>query len=96
MRMLLEQLSPYIRVAMDSKIDFPWHLTERVLFEYELLYVKEGRIKVTIEDQSYIGEPVRRISSIFLEIDLHLPLSAATHATHTASSRIRRSTACYP
>ena len=55
--MLIEQLSPYIRVAMDSKINFPWHLKERVLFDYELLYVKEGRVKVTIEDQCYTGEP---------------------------------------
>lgn len=57
-RMLIEQLSPYIRVAMDSKINFPWHhLKERVLFDYELLYVKEGRVKVTIGDQYYTGEP---------------------------------------
>ncbi len=27
--MLIEQLSPYIRVAMDSKINFPCHLKER-------------------------------------------------------------------
>ncbi|HUC92903.1 MAG TPA: AraC family transcriptional regulator [Paenibacillus sp.] len=55
--MILQQLSPYIRVAMDSKIPFPWQLKERVLFDYELLYVKEGRMRVVIEGQTYEGEP---------------------------------------
>ncbi|WP_309568642.1 AraC family transcriptional regulator [Paenibacillus sp. sptzw28] len=53
---MIEQLSPYIRVAMDSSIPFRWKLKERVLFDYELLYVKEGRIRVTIEGQSYEGK----------------------------------------
>lgn len=55
--MLFQNLSPYIRVAMDSRVPSQWHLQERVLFDYELLYVKEGRVKVTIEDQTYEGEP---------------------------------------
>ena len=50
-------LSPYIRFAADSKVDPPWILTERVIFDYELLYVKGGNIKVQIEDQAYLGQP---------------------------------------
>lgn len=50
-------LSPYIRVAMDSIINSPWKLTERVIYDYELLYVKEGKIKVVIEDETYYGQP---------------------------------------
>lgn len=50
-------LSPYIRVAMDSIINSPWKLTERVIYDYELLYVKEGKIKVIIENETYDGQP---------------------------------------
>ena len=42
---------------MDSFIDAPWELKERVIFDYELLYVKEGEIVVTIEDSEYAGLP---------------------------------------
>ncbi|AJY77319.1 AraC family transcriptional regulator [Paenibacillus beijingensis] len=55
--MHIQQLSPYIRVAMDSKVPFPWQLEERVLYDYELLYVMEGQVSVTIEDQEYEGLP---------------------------------------
>lgn len=55
--MVWNNLSPYIRVAMDSYINTPWHLKERVIFDYELLYIKEGEIIVTIEDEEYKGMP---------------------------------------
>ncbi|MCC3373575.1 helix-turn-helix domain-containing protein [Cohnella sp. REN36] len=50
-------LSPYVRVAWDSIIDPPFVITERVIYDYELLYVKDGEIKVTVEDQVYNGIP---------------------------------------
>lgn len=49
-------LSPYIRVAMDSIINPPWTLSERVIFDYELLYIKEGSVIITVEDSEYTGE----------------------------------------
>lgn len=55
--MITQAITPYIRVAMDSLIDAPWELKERVIFDYELLYVKEGEIIVTIEDSEYAGLP---------------------------------------
>ncbi|NJJ39105.1 helix-turn-helix domain-containing protein [Paenibacillus apii] len=55
--MNIQQLSPYIRVAMDSYIPSSWHLKERVLFDYELLYVKEGRIQVAVENNVWVGQP---------------------------------------
>lgn len=55
--MNIHNLSPYLRIAMDSSVSFPWYLEERVLFDYEILYLKEGRLKVTIEDDVYFGEP---------------------------------------
>ncbi|MBU5444529.1 AraC family transcriptional regulator [Paenibacillus sp. MSJ-34] len=53
----LHSLSPYIRVALDNIISPPWELRERMIFDYELLYVKEGEIEVTIEDAAYRGCP---------------------------------------
>lgn len=53
--MIPDNLSPYIRIAFDSMIYPPWALPERVIFDYELLYVKEGEILVTIEDDTFTG-----------------------------------------
>ncbi len=55
--MMAQTISPYIRVAMDSIIDAQWELKERVIFDYELLYVKEGELVVTVEDTEYSGLP---------------------------------------
>jgi AraC-like DNA-binding protein len=55
--MNLQEMSPYIRFAGDSIINTPWKLNERVIFDYELLFVKEGEIEVTVEDQRYHGAP---------------------------------------
>ncbi|WP_028610071.1 AraC family transcriptional regulator [Paenibacillus harenae] len=53
--MILHQISPYIRVAMDNTVERPWVIQERVLFDYELLYIMEGKVIVTIEDVVYEG-----------------------------------------
>lgn len=53
----INYLSPYIRVAMDSVIDGDWELAERVIFDYELLYIMEGQVIITIEDRRYNGKP---------------------------------------
>ena len=50
-------LSPYIRVALDSRIAHPWTMRERILFDYELLYVKDGEALVTIEDDRFTARP---------------------------------------
>ena len=56
MNTYLKTLSPYIRVALDSKITPPWEIN-RVIFDYELLLIKEGRALITIEDKVYEGIP---------------------------------------
>jgi AraC-like DNA-binding protein len=53
----LNTLSPYVRIAWDSYIYPPVNITERVIFDYEVMYVKEGEIKVTVEDREYYGQP---------------------------------------
>src|SRR5690349_10308368 len=53
----LDSISPYIRVAFPSSINAPWHLKERVIFDYEILLIKEAELLITIEDKSYHGMP---------------------------------------
>lgn len=53
----LNYISPYIRFAHDCISEEPWQLKERVIFDYELLYVKEGSIYITIEEKGYVGNP---------------------------------------
>lgn len=55
--MNMNQLSPYIRVALDSRLASGWVVRERDLFDYELLYVKEGEIRVTADGTVYNGKP---------------------------------------
>lgn len=47
--MEIHELCPYVRLALDSRISPPWELKERVILDYELLFVKSGTILVTID-----------------------------------------------
>ncbi|MZQ83158.1 helix-turn-helix domain-containing protein [Paenibacillus sp. 5J-6] len=55
--MELDQISPYIRVAMDSVIETPWTIEERMIWDYELLFLMEGHLEVRVEEQIYEGRP---------------------------------------
>jgi len=48
-------LSPYIRTALDSRVDASWKLKERVIFDYEILYVKAGKVFITVEKEEFYG-----------------------------------------
>lgn len=52
----LSTISPYIRLAQDSFIPNQC-LLERVIFDYELLFVKDGHCTLTFEDRIYNGQP---------------------------------------
>lgn len=52
----LDSLSPYIRVALDNALIPGWYIKERVLFDYELLYIKEGEALITIMGVVYEGQ----------------------------------------
>ncbi|MFC5649953.1 helix-turn-helix domain-containing protein [Paenibacillus solisilvae] len=54
--MMIENLSPFIRVAMDSVLEASWKIDERVIWDYELLYLMEGQLVVTVEDEEYNGK----------------------------------------
>ncbi|RAP74098.1 AraC family transcriptional regulator [Paenibacillus montanisoli] len=53
----IEKLSPYIRVAMENLAPGTWVLREREIWDYEILYLQEGRLIVTVEDEKYEGIP---------------------------------------
>lgn len=55
--MNIEKISPYIRVALDYTVPPEWYLRERIIFDYELLFVREGEVLVTIEDKSFSARP---------------------------------------
>ncbi len=46
-------LSPYIRIAWYSTLEPYTVLGPRDIFDYELLYLKEGAVRVTVENTVY-------------------------------------------
>lgn len=48
---------PYVRRAWYHTMYPGELLRERVIFDYELIYIKEGKAVFTIEDHAYMGEP---------------------------------------
>lgn len=55
---ILSTLSPYIRHAEDNRIARPdWTVPLRQLWDYELLFVKEGSLRVIVEAEIYHSEP---------------------------------------
>lgn len=59
---MYENISPYIRVAWYSTLPAGRLIKPRVIFDYEILYIKEGSCVITVEDQVY--HPV--VGDIFL------------------------------
>lgn len=53
----MNRLSPYVRVAYGYRVPCDWTLYERVIFDYELLYFKEGQAEITLEGQVYACGP---------------------------------------
>ena len=47
------RLSPYIRRAWDGEVYLGWHLNERVIFDYELIYISTGSAVIKVGEQSY-------------------------------------------
>jgi AraC-like DNA-binding protein len=50
-------LSPYIRRAWDGNMPPEWHLMERVIFDYEFIYIMDGEALITIEEMTYRALP---------------------------------------
>ena len=52
----INQISPYVRIALSCLKTEMWKVKERVIFDYELLYVRSGIVRVTIEGEEYLGQ----------------------------------------
>ena len=46
--------SPYIRTAMFSVIKAPFHINKRVIFDYEIIYVSDGKCEIIIDGKKYL------------------------------------------
>ncbi|HZG78945.1 MAG TPA: helix-turn-helix domain-containing protein [Paenibacillus sp.] len=51
------RLSPYIRIAWDHTLPASAKIQRRALFDYELIYVKSGELRVEVEGMEYHGVP---------------------------------------
>ena len=47
------EVNPYIRCAMHSEIQAPWHLNKRIILDYELLYVEEGEFLLNYNEKDF-------------------------------------------
>ena len=50
-------LSPYVRVAQDCIVEPSVSLRKRVIFDYELVYIKSGEIELLVENKQYKCTP---------------------------------------
>ena len=53
----LTNLSPYVRIAWYSTLEPHTIIGPRDIFDYELLYLKEGSARITVEGRVYDGNP---------------------------------------
>ena len=53
----LWHINPYVRKAFYDRLMPHQVIGERIIYDYELLYIKSGRCVVTIEDQQYETQP---------------------------------------
>jgi len=56
-RHCLEEICPYIRLALYDEEPIHYYVRERIIYDYELIYIKEGICTITIEDQVFHAEP---------------------------------------
>ena len=47
-------ISPYIRTAMHSTLVESCIIKTRVLYDYELIYVRSGRCRITVDDTPHL------------------------------------------
>lgn len=50
-------LSPFIRVAWYNTLEAHTVIGPRDIFDYEILYLKEGKVEIIVDDRVYIGKP---------------------------------------
>ncbi len=51
--MNINEFSPYIRVAMFSVLTPPFKISKRVIYDYEIILVTNGKCKITVDSTAY-------------------------------------------
>lgn len=54
---ILNKMSPFVRRALDDTMPLNWILPNRVIFDNEILYIKEGHAIINIDNTSYDAKP---------------------------------------
>lgn len=62
------EFSPYIRIAMFSTLKAPFKINRRVIFDYEIILVTNGKSKITIDNTEYL---CKKNDVIFLRPGIH-------------------------
>ncbi len=62
-----QEFSPYIRVAMFSTLIAPFRIEKRVIFDYEIILVSDGKCKITIDNAEYL---CKKNDVVFLRPDI--------------------------
>lgn len=52
--MNLNAISPYVRRAMHSQMRAPFKIGQRIIFDYELIYIASGKFLLTVDKKDYI------------------------------------------
>lgn len=52
--MNLNTISPYVRRAMHSQMRAPFKIGQRIIFDYELIYLESGKFLLTVDKKEYI------------------------------------------
>lgn len=50
---IYQSLNPFIRTAGNSICHAPWEVYERIILDWELLYIKEGAVRIRMEEHSF-------------------------------------------
>ena len=59
--------SPYIRIAMHSVLAAPFTINERIIFDYEIIFVQEGKCRLTVNEKEYI---CKKNNVVFIRPDI--------------------------
>lgn len=51
--MNLSLINPYIRLAMESRIPSGHNIAQRVIYDYELIYLEEGNFTFVYNGEAY-------------------------------------------
>jgi len=74
--MNINEFSPYIRVAMLSTLTAPFKINTRVIFDYEIILVTDGKCKITIDNTEYL---CKKNDVVFLRPGIHHKLECVDH-----------------